>query len=321
MGQRIQIANPIYDVVFKYLLEDNRIAKLLISKIIETEVMELELMPKERTSELNRPPLTVYRLDFRARIKTRSGEDKTVIIEIQKAKFPTDIMRFRKYLGEQYGDTGNTYMIEENGRTVKKARPLISIYFLGHKLAHIDASVIKINRKYHDSVTGKEIAERDDFIESLTHDSYVIQIPCLKAKRRNELEQVLDVFNQEYTAENQHLLWVNETDYPKKYQGIIRRLRRAMEETDVRQTMDIEDEIIEELENKERFIETQKECLKEKEKQLELKDKTIEEKDKALEAKNTILEQKDKAMEAKDQLLAEKDRLIAELQKKLVRKE
>jgi len=29
----IQIANPIYDVVFKYLMEDNKIAKLIISTI------------------------------------------------------------------------------------------------------------------------------------------------------------------------------------------------------------------------------------------------------------------------------------------------
>ena len=38
------IANPIYDVVFKFLMEDNKIAKLLISKIINEEV--IELIPK-----------------------------------------------------------------------------------------------------------------------------------------------------------------------------------------------------------------------------------------------------------------------------------
>jgi len=45
---------------------------------------------------------TVYRLDFSARIKTQNGAVKQVIIEIQKAKFAADIMRFRRYLGEQY---------------------------------------------------------------------------------------------------------------------------------------------------------------------------------------------------------------------------
>ena len=42
------IANPIYDVVFKYLLEDNKIAKLIIGKIIGEEVIELIPKPQER---------------------------------------------------------------------------------------------------------------------------------------------------------------------------------------------------------------------------------------------------------------------------------
>jgi hypothetical protein len=40
----MQIANPIYDVVFKYLLEDNKIAKKLISLIIGEEIQSLTLV-------------------------------------------------------------------------------------------------------------------------------------------------------------------------------------------------------------------------------------------------------------------------------------
>ena len=36
------IANPIYDVVFKYMLEDNKVAKLFISAIIGEDIAELE---------------------------------------------------------------------------------------------------------------------------------------------------------------------------------------------------------------------------------------------------------------------------------------
>ncbi|MBU0766111.1 MAG: hypothetical protein KJ607_14910 [Bacteroidetes bacterium] len=42
----MKIANPIYDVVFKYLMNDNRVAKLLLSSILEKEIVELE--EKER---------------------------------------------------------------------------------------------------------------------------------------------------------------------------------------------------------------------------------------------------------------------------------
>ncbi len=34
----LQIANPIYDVVFKYLMNDEKVAKLLLSALIGREV-------------------------------------------------------------------------------------------------------------------------------------------------------------------------------------------------------------------------------------------------------------------------------------------
>jgi hypothetical protein len=81
----MEIANPIYDVVFKYLMEDNDIARLIISTIIKQNVISLELKPQESTVELKIGSLTVYRLDFAAKIETEQGL-KTVLIEIQKAK-------------------------------------------------------------------------------------------------------------------------------------------------------------------------------------------------------------------------------------------
>ena len=37
----MHVANPIYDVAFKYLLEDSKVAKLLLSAIIGEEILEL----------------------------------------------------------------------------------------------------------------------------------------------------------------------------------------------------------------------------------------------------------------------------------------
>ncbi len=99
----VLIANPIYDVVFKYLMEDNKVAKLLLSAIIGCEILELTLTPQEIIGEFGQVAkpkrkskkttisateftnLTVYRLDFAAKIHTPEGE-KIIIIEIQKAK-------------------------------------------------------------------------------------------------------------------------------------------------------------------------------------------------------------------------------------------
>ena len=50
----MEIANPIYDVVFKYMMEDNSVAKLLVSSIIGEKVVSLESKPQEYTSEIHK---------------------------------------------------------------------------------------------------------------------------------------------------------------------------------------------------------------------------------------------------------------------------
>lgn len=36
------IANPIYDSVFKYMMEDDKVAKLLLSALLKKEIIELQ---------------------------------------------------------------------------------------------------------------------------------------------------------------------------------------------------------------------------------------------------------------------------------------
>ncbi|MCF8370667.1 MAG: hypothetical protein K9H64_03525 [Bacteroidales bacterium] len=287
----MRIANPIYDVVFKYLMDDNKIAKLMISKIIGEEVESLEFQPQEQTVKVGRPKkdkekskasFTVYRLDFAAKIKTPKGQFRQVLIEIQKAKFPTDIMRFRRYLGQQYQSPKNITENDTNRR--KSAIPIVTIYFLGHKLDFVSAPVIKVNRTYIDVATGDSLHEKEEFIESLTHNSFVIQIPYLKDNRRNELEKLLSVFDQSL-KESDHILNINEEDYPDEFRDIVRKLQIAMADEEVQLIMDIEDEILAELEEKEREIENLAESLAKKDILLSEKDREIEELKKLLNKK------------------------------------
>jgi len=265
----MQIANPIYDVVFKYLMEDGKIAKLMISSIIGENIEELIFLPQEfisdlgkidkvkksKTNRTRKDSLTVYRLDFSAKIRTNEGY-KNVIIELQKAKFPTDIMRFRKYLGEQFSNKENVQKIKIGNRIRKTGLPIISIYFLGHKLDHTTASAIKVSRQYKDLITDTIIDTKESFIESLTLDSYVIQIPYLTDKRRNDLEILLSVFDQSNPADREHhILNVKEEDFPEKYRPIIRKLQKAIQDNEIKKKMELEDGIIDELEDLEREIE------------------------------------------------------------------
>jgi hypothetical protein len=286
----MQIANPIYDVVFKYLMDDSKIAKLLISTIIGEKILSLDFLPQESVVELERRSLTVYRLDFSAKIQTADGYKK-VLIEIQKAKFATDIMRFRKYLGEQYQKKENIYQTMIMGKETKKAMPILSIYFLGHKLEHITVPIIKVQRQYYDVTTGEKIKEKEEFIESLTHDSFIIQIPQLRPKYQTEVEQLLSVFDQKNATSDHHILNVNEADFPEKYRPIIRRLQRAIAEPQVRKTMDIEDEILEDLQDLEREIARKDQIIKENRKTINAKDKALEANKKTIEAKDRLIEE------------------------------
>jgi len=47
------IANPIYDVVFKYLMSENKIAKLFLSTIIGKEVIKLQFRDTEKRTGLS----------------------------------------------------------------------------------------------------------------------------------------------------------------------------------------------------------------------------------------------------------------------------
>ncbi|MDR1155781.1 MAG: hypothetical protein LBL04_13830, partial [Bacteroidales bacterium] len=117
----MHIANPIYDVAFKFMMEDNKAARAFLSAIIQEEVVELDFASQERTARIRKDgkkkakakaetaQYTVCRFDFSARIALPGGKFKTVMIELQKAKLASDIMRFRRYLGIHYQNPDNAY--------------------------------------------------------------------------------------------------------------------------------------------------------------------------------------------------------------------
>jgi len=305
MKKKTEIANPIYDVVFKYLMEDPDIAKLILSTIIEEEIVSIDLSPQENTIKIDNRSLTVYRLDFSAKIRLSDNSYKQIIIEIQKAKYSTDIMRFRRYLGEQYKKTTNIYYSKEKGKRKDKKRaiPILTIYFLGHKLDNFSIPVIKVKRQYTDGITGEVLKGKEPFIESLTHNSYVIVIPELKTEKQTELEKMLEIFDQTLIVSDEHIIIIDESNYPQKFKPIISRLHMAIASNEIRQKMEAEDEIIEELQSLERVIDEQNEALAEK--------------DNALAEKDNALAEKDNALAEKDNALAEKDKIIEKLMQKL----
>jgi len=316
------IANPLYDAVFKYLMEDVRIAKLIIATIIDEEIIELTFRPQERTSFSHKFSIHLYRMDFAAKIKTKDGQYKNILIEIQKAKLSQDIMRFRKYLGEQYMKADDI-----DGKQI--ALPIITIYFLGFKLKHITAQAIKINRHYIDAITGERLEQQDDFIEQLTHNSYVIQIPRLKPSHQTRLETLLAVFDQT-GIQNDHYLLNLPDSMPEEFAMISDRLAKAVMNQTLRDQLELEESVESLIEDKERAfllqleskdaeiqhkdkaIEDQEKTIENKEKTLKDKEKTIESKDKALKDKEKTIENKDKALKDKEKAIEDQEKTIEE---------
>jgi predicted transposase/invertase (TIGR01784 family) len=203
---------------------------------------------------------TVYRLDFSAKIETPDGY-KLVIIEMQKASYPTDIQRFRRYLGKQYADKENM-TVDADGAPV--AMRIYSIYFLGKDLEICDTPVLSVFPEIRDVATGEIVEKRSSFIEALNHKCWVVQISCLKQRRRNDLEVLLSVFDQANRSSDVHILNVSEEDFPEDYRRLIRRLKMAASSVEVKEEMEVEDEVLDYIKTVERIKEIEGEKKGEK---------------------------------------------------------
>jgi len=191
----MKLLNPIYDSVFKYLMEDLEIAKGFISTIIGSEITELYPAPQEATSialTLKHNQLPLHRMDYVAIIKM--GEDKfeKVVVEVQKSPFIPEIERFRNYLAEKYSKI-STYKL--NDQQIEEHLPIKTIYLLDKKLSDTLPAVLHRKGDYYDVLYQKKYeGEKNKYVELLTHDSWFIQIEKLPPDLKNDLTKILSVF-------------------------------------------------------------------------------------------------------------------------------
>lgn len=301
------IANPIYDVVFKFMMEDEKVAKLLLSALLKKEILALQMCQQEYTA-MQQTRISLLRMDFAATIRDNDGTEHLVLIELQKTWLATETLRFRQYLGTQYLSKNNMRK-ETDGRY---GLPIISIYILGHILGDLKEPVVYVRRRYLD-YDDQVIEQKDPFIESLTHDSIIVQIPYLQGRTRNHLERLLNVFDQAYcTPNNEHLLEIDEELFTLDEQPILIRLLKAGASPDVRRSMEVEDEILSEIENRDTVIMQKDQLIEQKEQVIEQKEQVIEQKEQVIEQKEQVIEQKEQIIEQKDKMLQEMARMLTQ---------
>ena len=317
----MKIANPIYDVVFKYLMENNQVAKDILSVILNLEIISLELQSQEFT-DTSATGIQVFRLDFKAVVRTKSGEIKTILIEIQKAKSGFKINRFQTYLGLNY--MKSHIILKENERPKDERYPITAIYFLGFRLKNIKVPVLKVERQYFNAVSNRKLNVKEDFVEKLSHDLYAIQIPRLKMHIRTELEQMLDVFNQKkYKTKDSHVLEYTGISKDPKIARVIKHLGRAVvNNPELFHAMIMEDLMEAEAERdrvekerektaKEEAIAAKKAAIQDKELAIQDKELAIQDKELAIQVSEDERKAKELAIQAKETALQ-----IAEAERK-----
>lgn len=317
------IANPIYDVVFKRLMENDRVAKFFIGTLLEQTIESIEIKPQEYTFvkdlDMDNPEIqkfvkekirdqlsiNMYRLDFIATIKTENGEFKKVLIEIQKAMNKVDLMRFRNYQAENYKK-------EDLVNQFKQVLPITTIYILGFKLPEIETACLKVERNYMDLIEQKIVHQKSEFVEKLTHDCYIVQVERITNRYQTKLDRILSLFEQSNFLDDKR---------------IIKEYNHDIENEEIRISTDIlhhavvdpkEKKLIEDEQEAWRsinamFYEQEQSFSKIMESnRVELELNRVE-----LELMNTEIVANKFEMESKDKMIDEKDKLIEELRNKL----
>ena len=286
----IYVANPLYDAVFKYMMEDERIAKILLSALLQKTVIAVE-MRRHEYPNISRDAISMFRVDFAATVLENDGSKKLILIELQKTWLETETLRFRQYLAVQYNNKENMRK-ETKG---KYALPTVAVYLLGHCVGKFTEPVIYAKHKIYD-YEGNEghQDEPDPFVESLQHDSIIVQIPLLRGRVNNRLEKILSVFDQsQIYPDDQRMLELDENKYEDDAEmaHILHRLQSAAANPDIRNRMNAEDEFFQALEDRDTAI-MQKDAA------IMQKDATIMTQKKELEEQKAAIEEKDASLRA-----------------------
>lgn len=346
------IPNPIYDVVFRYLMQDYDSAMIILSTLINEKIKSLDFQPltfakKTSKAEYNeqvekkinkqfenekqkiitdnslseldkniaiseisiKDPVTgkdikMLHLDFVAVIEKETGEEEMVMIELQKAAFETDIFRFKQYIAENFQKKRKIKKTDpDTGDEIEMELPyrLIPIFILNFKIENeISDLMIKTRQIKTGIFTNKELSEKNDFIDHLSYELYVVQLPYLKIAENLEFEQdsykaklfaLLKLFDQRaQKTDNEYRLRLFRKLFPGFLDQVIKRLQTAdIDNPDLEKQMQAEDHFLKLLLKQYNKIAWFKLNKKEIEKQLEEKDKALGEKNKALGEKNKII--------------------------------
>jgi len=335
------IPNPIYDVVFRYLMEDTDSAMIVLSTLINERIKKLYLEPlthsekKEIQTEIEiqdpktKDDIKLFHLDFTALIELPDGSEELIMIELQKASEPDDIFRFKRYISKNFQKKQKKEITDPKTQaieTINKPIRLIPIFILNFRIENeINDLLIKTNRIKTGIFKNKNLQKHNEFIDNLSYDIWIVQLPNLhnvfeedykNDEYKQKLYTLLKLFDQKSKVkDNEHRLRIIRKIFPGFLDRVIKRIQAAsINNPDLEDQMFAEDEYLKTLIKRDNKITFLEELLDKKDKALEDKDKALEDKDRALEDKDKALEDKDRALEDKDKALEDEKNKAKQLQ-------
>ena len=298
------VVNPIYDTVFKYIMQDEKVAKVLIGNILKTKVVSIQMNNNEYAAMLP-DGKKVFKLDFSATILDKAGKQQLVHIEVQKALEEGEIMRFRHYLGAIYMDATKKYQETISNPktneqiTVEHPLPIHTIYILGHTLGDgLSESVMHGENIFKDQDGNIiQIPENNDYINGLTHTVTFVIAPLTKKNVKTHLDRLLSIFSD--CEPNKEEIEIDEYfDDSDDYRTLMKALQKASVDKQLRGNLELEQyEWAKQTKLMRRNIELQG-MVDAKEKQLLQKDAQLSQKDAQLSQQQAQLSAAIKALSA-----------------------
>ncbi|MBQ9262011.1 MAG: hypothetical protein IJ185_07925 [Prevotella sp.] len=197
------VANPIYDTVFKFLMEDERIARTILSALLKMDIIRVELQPDTIQRSL-RDALSVCRLCFTARLDDHNK--KSCSISFLKTRHPHEII--------------SLFPLQQSD---------ILIYLLGQKVENVKNPVVDIENCPIDNLKGKK--------------GIIIQIPRIQYVADNRQNMILSIFSQAYQHEQHVIsISESNYSSDIEVLRVLQRLQEIALNIDMRMDMNCEDE-------------------------------------------------------------------------------
>ena len=317
------IANPIYDTIFKFLMDDNESAKIILSTLLNVDIEELTATTTIQSylgeDEKNWGFGKLSHLDYAAQVLKPDGSKENILIELQKADLPSDFYRFRLYITEKFKKSHST--IKKENTTIHTPIKFIPIFILNFEIENeICDLVIQTNKMVKGVLKDTILKNPVSFLDDLMYDLTIVQIPHItnidveKIKddaHKLELYKLFKLFDQNAKTQNDEYKLEIKEKIPSKYTRLVKRLQHEhLNSFEIKNQLIEEDTRILDIKNMlNQKIQFQK-TIEEKEKTIEENTKTIEQKDKTIEQKDKTIEQNTKTIEENTKTIEQKDKTI-----------